>query len=121
MTDEYGAIGSEPMETGDAPVEAVETGEPIGGQVDAFGGDAAIAGSLPSIDDINLKNAKKAAEWAWDHTLGQKPQRKVEPGGISVDFDDEEETTMRSSSVAHEDPPPPDPNEHRTPHVTERR
>ena len=89
--------------------ETLETALPgDSGQYEgAIEGDASVAASLPSLDDVNLKNAKKAADWVWDHTLGDKPKKKEEPGGISVEFEDHEETTMRSSSVAHEDPPPP--------------
>lgn len=72
------------------------------------------AGGLPSVPDINLENAEKAAKWAWRHTLGEKHE-KVEPGGINIDYEDEEETTMRSTWVEHDDPPPPPPpDEHPT-------
>ena len=113
MSDEF-----EPQATDEVPL----ADDPVAG-VAPPGSDADVAGALPSLDDINLKNAKKAAEWAWDHTLGDhKRQRAPEPIPIVVDIPSEpEETTLRSSSVAHDDPPPPDPDDQRPPHETEYR
>ena len=83
--------------------------------------DASVASAFPEIPKINLENAEKAGKWVWNHTLGDRPKRAEEPGGISIDIEDHEETSLRSSSVAHEDPPPPDPNDRPSPHAIEHR
>jgi hypothetical protein len=120
MTDDFG-----PEQPADQTTE--NAADPFGAGAqseltsDGIVADASVAGAFPEIPKINLENAETAGKWIWNHTLGDRPKRAEEPGGISIDIEDHEETTMRSSSVAHEDPPPPDPNDHRTPHVTEHR
>jgi hypothetical protein len=101
MTDELdqAAIGEpEPGQTvGDMPDEAVSA-------------DASLAASLPSVNDINLENAEKAAKWGWKKLFGHE-DRVVPTEPPVIDIPSEEETTMHSTWVEHEDPPPPPPAE----------
>ena len=111
MTDELEQAPAEEQPTGEVPAD-----EFVGGEVSGFNSaDSAMAASIPTLDDVNLKNAKKAGEWVWDHTFGER-HKQVEPEGINIEYEDEEEVTMRSTWVEHDDPPPPPPpDEHPTP------
>ncbi len=69
---------------------------------------ASIAG-IPSLDDISREDVKDAAEWLWDHTLGDDDDdRPPEPMTANVVFEAEEEITTETSNVEHDDPPPPE-------------
>ena len=103
MTDELDQTAIGEPELGETP------GEETSGFASA---DSSIAAGIPSLDDINLKNAKKAAGWVWDHTLGHDDDDKPvepEPAAPILDIPSEEEVTMSYTWVEHDDPPPPPP------------
>ena len=100
-----------------APTDEQVVGAYLGADVQGIAAtESSIAASLPSVNDINLENAEKAAKWGW-HKLFGHDDPPVQAEVPVIDIEDHEETTMRSSTVAHEDPPPPPPQpEHPAPH-----